>query len=596
MHNPRFRDSHLSDDDLEFFLDGEMTSRKASQCRDHLAHCWSCQARAAKLQETIHSLATFLDNEQLPSPPRGWSEFRTKLRQCSAAKRPAPAFHFSLRAFSAWKPLWAAAAGVSLLLVLAVTYSIVKPQSVGAAELLRKAFDAQQTARSAKHEPRMVQIRMRGEAVLRRIGGASSPDANQENGQEQAQTALFVDRILQNNHFDVQDPLSVAGFSAWRNSLRDKEDTITKDAGFLTLRTRSILPVVLEGISEVRLTVKRGDYYPVSEVLVLNMLPTPETIEFTEVAAPVFSSPSLEIARQPADNSLDRAHGATAAQLAEAGGATAPASAELELQVRYQIHKVGGDLGQEAAVTRTSQNQLLVNSIVDSGHKRRLMAALSPFQNNPAVHIAIRTSDEVMRDSRVRPGPASTVVSLPNTSLNAAIPASPVLQAYFDSKRIPRSEQSASIQQFSKEVVEHSNNALLHALALQDWLQRFPGEPKSLPNSERQMWRSVIHDHLDAIASSATALRSRLEPLYPEAAQSSSLKAESSAPPNNNTQLIAAALVQCTRLQNQAVHAAFTVSNESTRKNTLNEPGFWRSLDQSQDLVRHLRLLALNGK
>ncbi|MDR3714371.1 MAG: hypothetical protein P4L51_16265 [Puia sp.] len=542
------------------------------------------------MQDTIHSFATFLDSEQVPYPPRGWSEFRTKLQQCTEARQHTPAFQFPLRVFSRWKPLWVAASGVSLLLALVVAYSIMRPQSVGAAELLHKAFDAQQIARHAKREPRMVQIRMRGKTVLRRVGTISSLDASQEMGGEQAQSA-FIDRILQSNHFDVQDPLSVEGFSAWRNSLMDKEDTITKNAGFLTLRTRSILPVVLEGISEVRLTVKDSDYYPVSEVLVLNMLPAPETIEFAELAEPTPSSSPLEIARQSTEDLTDRS---TTGPRAEPAGATVSASTELEIQVRYQIHKEGGDLGQEATVTRTPRNQLLVNSIVDSDHKKRLLAALSPFQNNPAIHITIRTTDEIMRDSHAPSGPISTVVALPKTSSNAEIPASPVLQAYFDSRRIPRADQGALIRRFSKEAVERSNIVLLHALALQDWLQRFPTEPKTLHTPERQMWRSLIHDHLDAIAENATALRSQLEPFHPETARTSGSVALTS--PENSVHLIAAGLVQYTRLQNQAIHVAFTVSNDDSQGNALNEPSFWRSLDNVQDSVQRLRLLTLNGK
>ena len=61
MHSFGFRDRHVSDYDLLFYLDGELAARKAGKCRTHLEHCWSCRARAAKLQDTIHSFAAFVD-------------------------------------------------------------------------------------------------------------------------------------------------------------------------------------------------------------------------------------------------------------------------------------------------------------------------------------------------------------------------------------------------------------------------------------------------------------------------------------------------------------------------------------------------------
>ena len=44
---------HPSDEDLLLFSDGELSARAAARVRRHLAACWSCRARDAKIEATI---------------------------------------------------------------------------------------------------------------------------------------------------------------------------------------------------------------------------------------------------------------------------------------------------------------------------------------------------------------------------------------------------------------------------------------------------------------------------------------------------------------------------------------------------------------
>jgi hypothetical protein len=479
------------------------------------------------------------------------------------------------------------------LLAVFIVFSVVRSQHVLAAEFLRKATDAQQIARNAKREQRLVQVRIRKKVVLRRIGANTSPNALGEETSDQPEAA-FVEKVLQSNHFDAQDPLSVTGFSAWRDSLKDRKDTITEDAGSLTLRTRSVQPVGEWGVSEARLTVKLSAYYPVNEVLVVGPNPLPETIEFTELGNALSSPQPAQAASLPAGTTANRVRALPPAHRVEPAGSVAVASLALEVQVRYQIHKLGADLGQEAAVTRTSQNQLLVSSVVEPDRKEQLLNALAPFQNNPVIHVSVRTTDEALRDSDASTGRSSKVVTLQEDGLNAVIPAGPVLLAYFDSEGIPRAEQATSVRQFSEEAVERSNTALLHALALQEWLQLFPPGTQSFHDQERQMWRSVIRDHLDAIVENTAALHSQLEPLYAGAKLVS--RSNPLLPAEKSAVAMAMALAQCTKSQNEAIHAAFTVSNNGSQAVALKQPDFWRSLYQVQDLVQRLRLLTSDDK
>jgi hypothetical protein len=81
-------DAHIPDEQLQALLDGEIGSRQAARLQAHLAHCWSCQTRMDKLKAAI---AAFMDcrraaiREEIPSPPRTWTGFSSRLRQEAGA-------------------------------------------------------------------------------------------------------------------------------------------------------------------------------------------------------------------------------------------------------------------------------------------------------------------------------------------------------------------------------------------------------------------------------------------------------------------------------------------------------------------------------
>ena len=47
------QESHISDQDLMMAADGELSRRRNSKVRRHLAHCWTCRSRMKELEETI---------------------------------------------------------------------------------------------------------------------------------------------------------------------------------------------------------------------------------------------------------------------------------------------------------------------------------------------------------------------------------------------------------------------------------------------------------------------------------------------------------------------------------------------------------------
>jgi hypothetical protein len=65
--------THLSDETLLLFTDGETCGRQETVIRDHLAACWSCRLRLRELDDTIAEVARMHRHTTLPPlpPPEG---------------------------------------------------------------------------------------------------------------------------------------------------------------------------------------------------------------------------------------------------------------------------------------------------------------------------------------------------------------------------------------------------------------------------------------------------------------------------------------------------------------------------------------------
>lgn len=60
--------SHLSDEELLLWVDGELPRRRAAKIRLHLSACWDCRSRIAQIEATIHDLMG-VHRSLTPAPP-----------------------------------------------------------------------------------------------------------------------------------------------------------------------------------------------------------------------------------------------------------------------------------------------------------------------------------------------------------------------------------------------------------------------------------------------------------------------------------------------------------------------------------------------
>jgi hypothetical protein len=121
MLNMQNDETHISDPELLELLDGEATGRDAARLLTHLANCWKCRSRRAKLEGTIEGFIHAHQSAEMGLPPidAAREQLRGRLRQ---PRNPLPATELPRRRF-VFKPRFAlgtAAAGA--LLALGIVY------------------------------------------------------------------------------------------------------------------------------------------------------------------------------------------------------------------------------------------------------------------------------------------------------------------------------------------------------------------------------------------------------------------------------------------------------------------------------------------
>ena len=140
--------SHLSDDDLLLYLDGEAAPNRGKKIEEHVKSCWGCRARLHEIEQAVTgfvSARTALLDSPAAAPPKGWREFEYRLSELETrAGRP----RLDVRLSSALAAMWRARKPVPLgfaALALTIVYVwLVLPSSTASAkEVLARAGDAE---------------------------------------------------------------------------------------------------------------------------------------------------------------------------------------------------------------------------------------------------------------------------------------------------------------------------------------------------------------------------------------------------------------------------------------------------------------------
>lgn len=262
----------------------------------------------------------------------------------------------------------------------------------------------------------------------------------------------------------------------------------------------------------------------------------------------------------------------------------AVASAELEVDVAYLLNQAKADRNEQVALTRSAGGSLRVEGIVESEQrKNELLRALAPVSQNPAVSIDVRTVDEALKRS---PKPGS--VSVHQTEATATIVAvDRELREYFSKNDASANGNlDEAVRAFSSRTVKRAYDALFHAIALKQLINRFANvDMRTVAPDARVKWLAMVRERAGAFERETALLRRDLQPIFFAGTQSSAgeeLRIASDADLAHAVEK----LHQLALANNDAVRTAFTISSRSSAAAL--RSSFWRLSAEAQVLAQRI--------
>jgi hypothetical protein len=295
------------------------------------------------------------------------------------------------------------------------------------------------------------------------------------------------------------EPLSAVNYSAWRDSLPVRQDTVTRSGkNQLTLITSAGAtgPVARE-----TLTVRESDFHPIERTVEMR---GEDTIEIAELNYDVMPWGAVnQDWFEPASGAASDASGVLSTPL-ERHAHPAVSSAELglaELQARYTLHQLAADLGEpiEVNIDRRNPATVTVSGIVSTAErKHELVAALDTIP-----HVSVRLQTEALAAANLA-GRLSAASG--RTETPAASRRSPI-----DDELRARFADPNAFEAFRQSASTITELLTAHAWALRHLSERYESAD-DLSLQSHKLLQAMQADHLRAMRDEASALDALLRP------------------------------------------------------------------------------------
>ena len=268
-----------------------------------------------------------------------------------------------------------------------------------------------------------------------------------------------------------------------------------------------------------------------------------------------------------------------------APAATAPprASAELEVEVNYLLHQLGAKPGEQVSVRRTPDDRLRVEALVETAERKRdILAALGPVAGSPAVVIDVSTVAETLA-GRGRRSPEPTAefdVEVRDDAHDADAELARGLAGAGGREGQSREE----VARVGEHLLADSRQAVRHAAALRRLTASFPPRAGGhLDPAAREKLREMIRAHAEGCLRNARAIEQRLAPFSPPGAGRGAGEAMTI---TSDAELARAVerLSHSTRVSDEALRAAFTLSRRGQSLAQIKSARFWASLEAAESL------------
>ena len=259
----------------------------------------------------------------------------------------------------------------------------------------------------------------------------------------------------------------------------------------------------------------------------------------------------------------------------------AVASAELEIDVAYLLNQAKADRNEQVALTRSAGGSLRVEGIVENDQRKsELLRALAPVSQNPAVTIDIRTVDDALQGAA-----RQSAISIHQAEATASsVAVDRELREYFAKSSTANSDLDEAVRSFSSRTVKRAYDALFHAIALKQLINRFANvDMRTVAPDARAKWLAMVREQAAAFERETSALRRELQPIFFAGADSNDVEELVIADDVN----LAAAVEKLHKLalaNNEAVRNAFTISSRSSAGAL--KSSFWRLSANSEKLAQ----------
>jgi len=260
----------------------------------------------------------------------------------------------------------------------------------------------------------------------------------------------------------------------------------------------------------------------------------------------------------------------------------AVASAELEVDVAYLLNQAKADRNEQVALTRSAGGSLRVEGIVETEQrKNELLRALAPVSQNPAVTIDIRTVEEALKRT-----PTPDAISIEQAQVTATtVAVDRELREYFSKNNVSANgDLDEAVRVFSSRTVKRAYDALFHAIALKQLVNRFANvDMRTVAPDARAKWLSMIREQAVAFERETALLRRDLQPIFFVGAE---LGAGEELTIASDADLAVAVekLHKLALANNDAVRTAFVISSRSSAGAL--RSSFWRLSANAQGLAR----------
>jgi len=611
---------HPAEDELLFFIDGELPAKDSVDIKAHLEACWDCRNRAEKFQSAISLYVDYRANVLKPliEPPGSWSGFDSKLRQQAAELAPPTVwqrfqgmiqrFRISLPRFEQ-RSLRLTTISIATVLLGAIGIYVLLigvNTIVSAEELIGLAVASREAELKKTDQPVLYQ-----HLHVTRRNADREEAANVEVWQDvenlrirKVVTTLSegdpgtvltdLEQILKASKYDPP-PLSIVGFRGWRNTLDSKKDSVEQlitDGGVSALRLETVATGKIDPnrlIASV-LTVRSSDYHPLEQIFRVLTSDGVQEYEVRESSFAVMSlnslnpgffadsQPMVVSARpepKPSASTIEVANTNTT-NTNTVMSVTAPntiASAELEVEVANALHSVGADLGEQIEVRRTPNGPVTIVGVVETPERKaQILNGLGTLKDNPAVRVQINTVSEALaaeKTNKARAQPSVERVEVDTDSY----PAEGDLLAHF--------KDAPTARNFAARMTGQSSRAMNYLWAMRRLKGQFSASQiEKLTPQARAKLLGVVRSYAASYQREAGTLRQELQPVFgggPGSGGSSRIGSDAEMIQLMDQLFSAGSGV------NQVVRTAFTTG--STATNALGAPQFWQTLSRAESLA-----------